>query len=108
MQPDSLAPALNRVRDIVLDADARIEESIKWQVPTYGYKGNIFSFTRGAKKHVSMMFHRGAEIPGDHPRLEGDGKQARTMRFEDLAAVDAGAGDIEAVIRSWCDWRDEP
>ena len=101
-----LDAAVRLVRDIVLDADPRIEECIKWSTPTYFYKGNLFSFNP-AKKLVSLLFHRGAEIPGDHPRLEGDGKLARTMRFADLDEVEAGRGDLERVVRAWCDWRDE-
>ena len=106
-QPEGLREALTRVREITLDADPRIEEAIKWQVPTFAYKGNIFSFTRGAKKHVSLMFHRGAEIPGDHPRLEGDGRVARTIRLADLDAVEEAATDLRAVIASWIEWRDQ-
>ncbi|HEV2825085.1 MAG TPA: hypothetical protein VG035_07755, partial [Actinomycetota bacterium] len=52
-----------------------------------------------------LMFHRGAEIPGTHPRLEGDGRLARTMRFADLEQLEAGRADLEAVIRAWCDWK---
>ncbi len=66
------------------------------------YEGNIASFNP-SKKLISIMFHRGAEIPGKHPRLEGDGKLARTMRFADLAEVEAGRGELEAVIRAWCE-----
>ena len=52
------------------------------QFATFAYRGNIASFN--PSKHVlSIMFHRGAEIPGDHPRLEGDGRLVRTMRFAD-------------------------
>ena len=54
---------------------------------------------------VSIMFHRGSEIPGDHPRLEGDGKLVRTMRFSDLDELEAGRADLEAVIRVWCEWK---
>jgi hypothetical protein len=39
------------------------------------FNGNIASFNP-AKNFVSLLFHRGAEIPGDHPRLEGDGNLA--------------------------------
>jgi hypothetical protein len=49
------------------------------------------------------MFHRGAEIPGKHPRLEGDGQLVRTMRFADLNDVEKGRKDLERVIRVWCD-----
>ena len=96
--------AIRRAREIILEADDRVTESIKWKTPTFAYKGNIASFNP-SKKLVSIMFHRGAEIPGDHPRLEGDGRLARTMRFADLEEVEAGRGDLEAAIRAWCDWR---
>lgn len=96
--------AMQAVRDIAL-ADRRVEESIKWQTPTYSYQGNIFSFNP-AKKLVSLLFHRGAEIPGHHPKLEGDGKLARTMRFHALADVEAGGDALAAAIKAWCDWKD--
>jgi hypothetical protein len=51
------------------------------------------------------MFHRGAEIPGHHPRLEGDGELVRTMRFADLDELEAGRTELEAVVRAWCDWK---
>ncbi len=96
--------AMQRVRSIILDADARVTESIKWQTPTFEFNGNIVSFNP-AKKLVSLLFHRGAEIPGEHPRLEGDGALARTMRFADLEAVEDGREDLETVIRAWCEWK---
>jgi hypothetical protein len=58
-----------------------------------------------SKKLVSIMFHRGAEIPGEHPRLEGDGPLVRTMRFADLDELEAGRGDLEAAVRAWCEWK---
>ena len=100
-----LEDAMQAVRDVIL-SDDRVEESIKWQTPTFAYQGNIVSFNP-AKKLVSLLFHRGAEIPGDHPRLDGDGKLARTMRFADLADVEAHGDELAAAIRTWCDWKDE-
>jgi len=48
---------------------------------------------------------RGAEIHADHPRIEGDGRLARTMRFADPDELEAGRPELEAVIRAWCDWK---
>ena len=95
---------LRRTREIILGADDRVTESIKWKTPTFEFKGNIASFNP-SKRFVSLLFHRGAEIPGDHPRLEGDGRLARTMRFADAEELEAGCSELEAVIRSWCDWK---
>jgi hypothetical protein len=99
-----LEELMQRTRRLILGADERVSESIKWQTPTFAYKGNIASFNP-SKRFVSLLFHRGAEIPGDHPRLEGEGKLARTMRFTDLDQLEAGRGELEAVIRAWCDSR---
>jgi hypothetical protein len=99
-----LDPVLRRAREIILGADPRVTESIKWKTPTFAYKGNIASFNP-SKKVVSIMFHRGAEIPGEHPRLEGEGKLVRTMRFSTLEELEAGRADLETVIRAWCDSR---
>lgn len=100
-----LEEAMQRVRDIALAADPRITESIKWSTPTYSYKGNIFSFNP-AKRFVSLLFHTGAAIPGDHPSLEGDTDTARVMRFADLGAVEAGAPELTNVLKAWCKWKD--
>jgi hypothetical protein len=96
--------AMQRARRLILEADPRVAESIKWQTPTFAYRGNIVSFNP-AKKMVSLLFHRGAEIPGDFPRLEGDGRLTRVMRFADVNEVDNGAEELQAVIRAWCESR---
>jgi hypothetical protein len=33
-----------RAREIILGADGRVSESIKWKTPTFAYRGNIASF----------------------------------------------------------------
>ena len=99
-----LDATMRRAREIILGADGRVRESIKWKTPTFAFRGNIASFNP-SKNVVSIMFHRGAEIPGDHPRLEGDGKLVRTMRFAGLDELEAGRADLEAAIRAWCDWK---
>ena len=100
-----LDAAMRRTRELILEADDRVTESIKWKTPTFSYKGNIASFMP-SKKVVSLMFHRGAEIPGEHPCLiKGEGDLARTMRFTDRDAVEAARDDLTAVIRAWCDWK---
>jgi hypothetical protein len=96
-----LEEAMQLARRLILDADERVAESVKWKTPTYSFKGNIVSFNP-SKKHVSLLFHRGAEIPGDFPLLEGDGKLVRTMRFADVGEVEEAADELQAVIRAWC------
>lgn len=102
--PESAEP-MRLAREIILDSHERITETIKWSTPTFLYKGNILSFTP-AKKGVGLMFHRGAEIPGKHPLMTGDGRLVRTMRFDDASDVAAAQGAIQRAVVAWCDWRD--
>ena len=99
-------PVVERVREIVLAADPRITETIKWSTPTFLYKGNLASFQPRATKFVSILFHEGASIPGDHPRLDSGGDHARYVRIADLADAEAAADELTSVVRAWCDARD--
>ena len=103
---NSLEDAMQAVRDVALAADPRITESIKWSTPTYSYQGNIFSFNP-AKRFVSLLFHTGAQIPGNHPGLEGESETARVMRFDDADDVRRRAGELTEVLQAWCRWKDE-
>lgn len=101
-----LKPLVMQVRDLILDADPRMSEAVKWSTPTFMYRGNLASFQPRAKRFVSVLFHQGATIPGTHPVLEGAGDHARYVRLEDAAAIEARRAEIEAVVRAWCDARD--
>ncbi|UCG23214.1 MAG: DUF1801 domain-containing protein [Chloroflexota bacterium] len=93
------------VRYLILEADQRMSESIKWKAPTFEFKGNLVSFQPRAKKFVSLMFHRGSEIPGDHPVLQGDAALVRTMRLTDESDIANQREALQAVVRAWCDWK---
>jgi hypothetical protein len=97
--------AMQRVREIIL-SDERMAETIKWKSPTFMYKGNMASFNPRTKAHVSLMFHTGASIPGNHPRLEGGGETARYIKFTDLDNVAAAEAALLAVVDAWCTNRD--
>jgi len=96
-----LSNEIRKVRDIILETDDRIEEAIKWSSPTFMYKGNIASFFMNAKKFVSLMFHTGASIKDNRGLLEGEGKEGRVARFEDLADIEKKKSALQEVIREW-------
>lgn len=97
-----MKPAMLRVREIILGADARMDECIKWQTPTFTYEGNLASFNPRSKKAVSLLFHTGAQIPGTHPRLVGGGETARYMNVADVAEANAAKRELEAIVKAWC------
>ena len=83
-----------------------MEETIKWSSPTFMYKGNMASFFMNAKKHVSLMFHKGAYINDDTGLLQGDGKGARTAKFQNLEEINQRAEDLQSVVLGWVKYRD--
>ena len=98
--------AVQRTREILLGADPRIAEVIKWSTPTFVYRGNLASFQPRARQFVSLLVHAGASIPGDHPLLQGGGDTARYARLADVEAVERARPGLEALVRAWCDARD--
>lgn len=98
---------IQRVREIILAADDRIEEAIKWSSPTFIYKGNIASFFMNAKKFVSLMFHKGALINDQSGLLDGDGKEARVARFENMDDIEQKKEALEGVIKAWIAMQDK-
>lgn len=92
---------IQRVREIILATDERVTEGIKWSSPTFMYKGNIASFFMNAKKFVSLMFHKGATMENPHGLLEGDGKEGRVARFQDLDDIEAKKEALEALVKEW-------
>jgi hypothetical protein len=101
-----MKPVVQRIREVVLASDSRIDECIKWKAPTFTYRGNLASFYPRSKQHASLMFHQGAKIPGEHARLEGTGDTSRVMKLGSVAEVDTAAADIERIVKAWCDWRE--
>jgi len=101
-----MKPVVQRIREIVLDTDPRIDETIKWQAPTFMYKGNIASFYPKSKDHASLMFHLGARIPGSFAHLEGTGETSRIFKVAGLEDAERARPELESIVRAWCEWRD--
>jgi uncharacterized protein YdhG (YjbR/CyaY superfamily) len=101
-----MKPVVERIREIVVAADERMGECIKWQAPTFIYKGNLASFFPKSKQHASLMFHTGAQIPGKHPLLTGGGDTSRVMKIGSVAEANSSKRDIERIVKAWCDFRD--
>ncbi|HEY0493863.1 MAG TPA: DUF1801 domain-containing protein, partial [Candidatus Dormibacteraeota bacterium] len=93
---------MRRVRAVIVGADTRITEYIKYGTLTFGYEGDMVTFVQANAKTVTLMFNRGARIQGNFPHLEGSGPSARFMRFKDLAEVDKRATELSKIVEAWC------
>jgi hypothetical protein len=100
--------ALRRIREIILGADPRMAEVVQYRTLHFVYEGDLASFVQLAKKPVTLMFNVGARIPGRFPHLEGDGPNARFMRFANLAEVNARAAELRRIVDAWCAYKSPP
>jgi uncharacterized protein YdeI (YjbR/CyaY-like superfamily) len=98
---------IQRVREIILAADSRMEEDIKWSSPTFIYKGNMASYFMNAKEFVSLLFHTGSKIPDKSGLLEGEGKLARVARFTDMKDIEKKKKKLEGIVKAWMKMQDE-
>ena len=102
-------PALRRVSEVLLKADRRVGEYLKYGTVVFtGAGADCVSFVQHDKKTVSLMFNRGARIPGKFAHLEGTGPTARFMRFRDVAEVNARAAELTKIAIAWCDLMSDP
>jgi uncharacterized protein DUF1801 len=99
---------LRRVRDVVMWADNRMTEYLKYGTVQFAYNGDFANFVQHTAKTVSLMFNRGAKIKGTYPHLEGTGPSARFMRFADIDEVEARTPELTNVVRAWCDMMAPP
>ena len=101
-----MKPVVERVREILLAADPRIDECIKWKTPTFTYAGYLVSFNPRSKTHASLLFHTGASIPGDFPSLEGGGDTARYMKIANLTEAKKRKKELVAIVKAWIAMKD--
>ena len=96
-------PLLRRVRDVIMWADERMTEYLKYGTVQFACNGDFANFVRHDQKTVELMFNRGARIPGTYRYLEGAGPSARHMRFGDMAEVEARTQELSNLVVAWCD-----
>ena len=101
-------PILRRVRDVVLGADPRMGEHVKYGTVGFHSGGDFASFVQHDRKTVSLMFNRGGIIPGKFAHMEGEGRAVRFMRFADVREVDARARELGRIVVAWCDLMSAP
>jgi hypothetical protein len=92
------------VREIIMNVNSQITEQIKWNAPTFSYKGYIATFnlhSKNAKKHVHLVFHNGAILSNESGLLEGDYPDRRMVYFSSMEDVQAKKAALEAAVREW-------
>jgi hypothetical protein len=66
----ALERALRRITEVILAADPRLTAHVKNGTVQFAFEGDMAAFVQPKGKRVSLMFYRGAKIPGEFPHLE--------------------------------------
>jgi hypothetical protein len=97
---------VQRMRHIMLQSDERLTECIKWQTPTFVYKGYLASFFPKPETMTTLVFHAGKAIPGDFPHLEPSGTESLAMHVVSIAEAEERRDELEHIVAAWIAARD--
>jgi len=89
------------VREIIKAVDKNITEEVKWNAPTFSYKGYLATFNLWAKNHVHLVFHNGAILDQTLGILEGNYPDRRMVYFASDEEVRAKKGALVKAVQQW-------
>ena len=75
------------IREVVLSADPKVKEGIKWGSIAFFNEKNICGY-RVAKGHVTLLFMEGASLNDKYGILNGSGAKARTIKVTKSEEID--------------------
>lgn len=77
-------PLLAHLRAVVHGGCPEVEETIKWGMPSFTYRGRILCGMAAFKQHVGFGFWQGEQIEGTARSEQGMGQFGRITRLADL------------------------
>ena len=98
---------VHAVREIILGVHPDITEQVKWNAPSFSYKGYLATFTLHRREYAMLIFHDGATLDDQDGLLEGDYPDRRMVYFHSLGDVAAKRPRLESAIREWIDIKDK-
>lgn len=102
---------IRALRAIILRADDRIAESIKWNAPSFHTSEHFATFHLRARDAVQLVLHLGAKprpdatiraaIADPASLLASRGPDRATVTVRDLTEVRANEAALVAIVRQW-------
>ena len=77
-------PLLVHLRELIKQAEPKLQENIKWNAPSFEYNGKIVCNMMAFKKHVNFMFHQGKELKDSHGVLVNIGEKSNMKGLKQL------------------------
>lgn len=102
-----LKAELEALRSIIVNANPKIEEDIKWGGPSFLYKEDLVTFNPRIKNYVALIFHKGALIDVKSDFLEEATKGKVYAKFYSMDQVTANKELIEKMVNTWVELMDK-
>lgn len=105
-----MKPEIVEVGQLILDADPRISQGIKWNAPSFRTTEWFATFHLRSKAGFQVILHLGAkardgsEITFDDPLLVWLGKDRASVTFRDAADIRSKRKAFSGLIRRWIDY----
>jgi hypothetical protein len=105
-----LESEINTLRKIILDADGRIAEGIKWNAPSYQLDDHFATFSLRKPDAIQIIFHTGAKVKPkakpmaiDDPSelLEWLANDRAVVTLSNMKDVKAKQAPLTAVVKQW-------
>ena len=93
---------MQAVREIILAANDKIAERIKWKVPSFYYRADLAAFHPRNREcvHLVLVFPHGL-VDDPAGLLQGEYDKRRMVYFSDMAQVRADAAALATIVNDW-------
>ena len=93
---------VERLRSIILNANPKLQERVKWNSPSFFYIKDLAAFNLRASGYVQIIFifYDGNMIE-DSSLLQGNWKDRREARFYSMADIEAKQPALEQFVNNW-------
>lgn len=107
-----LASEVRRVRRVILDADKRLREGVKWNAPSFYFGEWFATFHLRSPEEIALILHRGAKtkaplrarfVREDEGLVVWLANDRGKVVFRDAAGIEASAEALQRLIRRWID-----
>ena len=88
------------VRAIIMAADKKLAERIKWAAPSFYYKEDLVTFNHRNKSRVHLVFHHIAITQIPSPLLEGTYKDRRMLYLRHMPDVNAHKAELQRIMQT--------
>lgn len=108
-----LRKEIDELRTIILSADRKLSENIKWNGPNYSVGDNDRITMRvqpPTLKHLQLIFHRGAKaikppkgklIEDNSGLLDWKGNDRAVITFKTMGEIKGAKKDLAIIVTKW-------